>query len=306
MIRNSNIAADAGIDPGKITGPHVGHTFYVWSTHANAADNSRGGSKTNPFKTLNFAIGRCTANNGDRIYVLPGHAESLAAAGSIFTANVAGIEIVGLGVGNLRPTFTLAHASAQASVSAANVRLSGVKFISDIADCAAAIVLAATADGFVCEDCWFTDGGLTKELVIGIMVGAATDNVLIRGNRFYTTSTDETGGCASAIKLLGESAFSRIIGNTAHGHYTVAAIDGATALATKLIVTDNVLYNIDTDAGLTLKLHASTTGLVARNLVCGGKATVRPINAAGCFCAENYGMDAAGASAVIDPAVGAF
>jgi L-asparaginase/Glu-tRNA(Gln) amidotransferase subunit D len=59
-----------------------------------------------PAATLDGAIGKTTANNGDLILVHPGHSETLSAAAAI-TCDVAGVTIVGLGTGNNRPTFTL-------------------------------------------------------------------------------------------------------------------------------------------------------------------------------------------------------
>jgi len=59
----------------------TGNIFYVDSGNSSAVDYSGAGtSKTKPFKTVDYAIGQCTANNGDVIIVMPGHAESYTAA----------------------------------------------------------------------------------------------------------------------------------------------------------------------------------------------------------------------------------
>lgn len=296
-MQGSMVVADQAVSTGT--------RFYVHYT--NGTDGAGYGTNPeSPFKTLDYAIGNCTANKGDIIYLMSGHAETVASSTGALM-DVAGVNVIGLGSGSLIPTITLGTATtATISVTAANCRFKNIKVTSALADVAAGITLANTADGAVIEDCIFTDGGLALELVIGISVAAACDNVKILRNRFYTDVSAETGGCASAIYLAGESAKSVIQGNFAHGHYTAACLDAATAAATSLVIADNGLYNIDTGAGLALSLHASTSGLVVRNLCCGLKATTHPIVAAGTFCAENYANDAVTTSGILDPVAGTF
>jgi len=87
-----------------------GNVFYVDSGAANATDNNAGDSWDKPLATLDAAVGKCTASNGDKIYVAAGHAEAvIAAAGLDF--DVAGIEVIGLGIGTSRPTITLGTAA---------------------------------------------------------------------------------------------------------------------------------------------------------------------------------------------------
>ena len=266
-----------------------------------------GFSPDTPLATLDYAVGLCTASKGDIIVLMPGHAESKSVTGNIALLDIAGVQVIGQGDGSLIPTFTLGHATATMSVSAANCRIKHIKIISDIADCAVGLTAAATADGLIVEDCIFTDGALAKELVIGISIAAACDNVIIRDNYFYTTISAETGGCASAIKLVGESAGSKILGNFALGHYTVACIDAGTAASNAVLIRDNVMANIDTDAGLAYKGHASSINVLAYNVFAGSKNNTEPVSTVtASYCGENYGVDAAAANALYSPAQGAF
>lgn len=286
---------------------HPGDVYFVSSV--TGSDSNPGTTQDLPFATVAAAISAATASKGDTIYLLPGHAESKTASGNIFSMSKAGVAIVGLkGAGEgLVPTFTLGHASAQIDVSAANCSLKGVKIIADAADVAIGIDCTNAADGFRLEECWLTDGGLTKELVIGIRIAAACDNVLLRGNRFYTTTTDETGGCASAIKFMGASAASRVIGNFALGHYTVACVDAGTAASVGILFRDNVMVNIDTDAGLSYKGHASSVNVLAYNFWAGTKNNTEPVSAVNAsYAGQNFGVDAVAANAIASPAVGAF
>src|SRR5688572_2883165 len=75
---------------------HPGSIFFV---HSGTGSNSNDGSSPDsPMATLDAAIGLCTASKGDTIYVMPGHAETIAAADG-FDADVAGVSIVGIGWG---------------------------------------------------------------------------------------------------------------------------------------------------------------------------------------------------------------
>ncbi len=280
-----------------------GNVFFVDSGNTSQGGNTTGHglSPDSPFLTIDYAVGRCTA--GDVIIVMPGHAESIAAATGC-VCDIAGISIIGLGHGSLIPTITLGTlTTALISVTAANVKIKNIKVISDLENLAVGIDVGADADGFVLEDCWLLDGGLTKELVIGVQIAAACDNVLIKNNRFQTTVSAGTGGCASAIKLAGATSNSRIIHNFIHGNYSAAAIDGATAAGISIYIEDNHILQIDTDAALAISLNAGTTGIVVRNLICNLLDTAVPVVAAACCVAENYGSNAVGASGIIKPAV---
>ena len=113
--------AGVPILPGWTTG----NVFFVDS--GIGSDTADVGKKaTEPFATLDYAIGRCTASNGDVIIVMPGHAESLTAA---IALDVAGIKIIGLGNGDNRPRFTLAGAAVPAiTISADDQKIDNLAF----------------------------------------------------------------------------------------------------------------------------------------------------------------------------------
>lgn len=95
--------------------------FYVSSvTGADMAGNGSDGSRDKPFKTLDYAIGQCTADKGDVIFLMPNHAETVSTASGI-TADVNGIFIYGLGSGETLPTFTFSATNATMVISAASV-----------------------------------------------------------------------------------------------------------------------------------------------------------------------------------------
>lgn len=126
-VNNPGINIFAGAPaPGdlKITGRvfYVGNsTTYIPGGVAGVDDAAHGDSPQRPFATLDYAVGKCTASRGDVLYVLPGHAETIATATAL-DLDVAGINVYGLGEAALRPTFTVGTAAtATITVSAASV-----------------------------------------------------------------------------------------------------------------------------------------------------------------------------------------
>lgn len=105
---------------------HAGNIWWVDS--GIGSNNYSGKTKEKPFATIDYAIGRCTASNGDIILVAPGHAETITASNTM-TFDVAGVSVVGLGVGSARPTITVGtDAAATVTISAANVSIENVVF----------------------------------------------------------------------------------------------------------------------------------------------------------------------------------
>ncbi len=163
-------------NPGKV--------FWVYNGTA-LQPGQRGGSNSNrgtfdsPFATIAGALSNCVANRGDIIFVKPGHAESIANATTLIL-NVAGVAIVGLGVGSNRPTLTFTTATtANIPVTAANISVSNILHRANFAD----IVSAYTATGtntptdFAIDNCEFRD--LSSVLnFIKTVTGNATANAM--------------------------------------------------------------------------------------------------------------------------------
>lgn len=125
--------------PITVTNP--GSVFWVSSV---TGGNGNRGTQDRPFATIDYAIGRCTANKGDIIFVMPGHEETITAAAGI-AADVAGVAIIGLGRGALRPTITLTTAAAASlAISAAAVTLHNVRMVAGFADITAMINVTST------------------------------------------------------------------------------------------------------------------------------------------------------------------
>jgi hypothetical protein len=124
-----------------------GSSFFVDSDASNASDSNSGTSWENPLATLDAAIGKCTANSGDVIYVAESHSESYTTTGAKATFDVAGVTVIGLGTGSDRPTFSFGHTGATWTISAANVTLVNLLFVTAVDS----VVTYATISGADCK-----------------------------------------------------------------------------------------------------------------------------------------------------------
>lgn len=140
-----------------------GRVFYV---HNGDGGDQSYGTKKDPLKTLDVAIGKCKANNGDVVILLPGHFETITGAGGV-TADIAGITILGVGHGNDMPTLLMdGAATVTFAVTAAGVRVSHLRFKAGHADIVACI--AATKNHLWVDDCEFVENVATENFLTEI------------------------------------------------------------------------------------------------------------------------------------------
>ena len=153
----------------------TGEFFFV---HSGTGTDSVGGGRNPdvPLATLDYAIGLCTANKGDMIYVMPGHAESLTAAAAI-ACDIAGISIIGMGVGDNRPVFTFASTDNAATwtVSADDVRIANIVLVCN--DDALTNALVVTGDGYDI-DIEFQDTSSAVEAATAVRLDTANNGRL--------------------------------------------------------------------------------------------------------------------------------
>jgi hypothetical protein len=94
-----------------------GNMYFVHNGTGSAY--SAGTDIESPMATLDDAVNKCTANQGDIIILLPGHAETITAASAI-DIDIAGIKIYGIGEGEDRPKITISTAADASIEFAAN------------------------------------------------------------------------------------------------------------------------------------------------------------------------------------------
>jgi hypothetical protein len=278
----------------------TGNIFFVDSGASNAVDTPANGSKRQPYATIDYAIGRCTANNGDHIVVMPGHAETVSAAAGI-DCDVAGVTIIGIGRGTARPTITHSATGSTMEIAAANVTIENLLFTPSAA---ATIIVDVNATDFTIQNCEFR----MATAVTAIDVDGGSANACDRArilNNIFDASTD---GPDEAIHLNEVADSVLIQGNVAYGLFDDACVHNPTgSVLTWLQILDNYLVNT-TAASHSIELVSACTGLIANNR-CGSPladATPTDIDGGSCHILENYSHDAGGNdSGLLNPAADA-
>lgn len=122
---------------------------------AGAGTRSGTGSYKRPFATIAYAISKVTTGRGDIIAVMPGYSQNIDA--SDLTFSTAGVALVGLGTGSLRPQLTMTATGSLFAVTAPNAAIIGFDFISNVSDNVTLVSIAAAALGTSFESCNFLE-----------------------------------------------------------------------------------------------------------------------------------------------------
>lgn len=276
----------------------TGNRFYVDSGAAGASDTAGHGQTPDlPFATIDFAVGQCTANNGDIIYVMPGHAETVSAAGGL-DLDVAGIKVIGIGDGADTPTVTLDTATtADVDIDAANVTIENIHFRANFADIA--VILDVNADDFTCRRCRFTQVGDDLNALVCIQDAAAGGSDRITVEDCHAIMYDAAN--THFINFAGTGTGHIVRRNILIGDWGTACIGGA-GVVTYATIIDNLIYNAASTNDACINFAATATGICMRNL-CGGAALqANGITATAMALAENYyGVISEDLSAILDP-----
>lgn len=279
---------------------HPGDVYFVHSgTGTNAAGN--GQNPDAPVATIDYAIGLCTASKGDVIYVLPGHAETIAAADG-FDADVAGIKIIGLGWGAQRPTLTFSATASDVAIGADNVTVENLRFVAGISAVVRGINVEGKTD-FTLRNCEFLQGSTTGfDFVDSLILAASSHRATIENCRFLAEPA--TAGAATAIKLSGASSNVRVAKCEFMGDYSTACVNGITTLSQGLMFTDNLVHNTDASEPY-LEVITGTTGVISgtRGLASGGTVAANAVADAMAHC-ENFVVNTAGTIAIVKGAGG--
>jgi len=139
--------------PGLNSYMTTGNVFFVDSgTGSDTGGQGWGETVDEPFATLDYAIGRCTASNGDVIILAPGHAETVTTQ---ILMDVAGVHVIGLGLGDNRPTFTVNANIWCVYCNADDCKITNIKFATGSSTNAASEMLRVNADEFTIQGCEF-------------------------------------------------------------------------------------------------------------------------------------------------------
>jgi hypothetical protein len=231
------------------------------------------GTFTRPWATLQRAIDKATAGKGDIIVIKAGHAEAVISATAL-AFNKADITVIGLGKGTSRPTFTFTTANtATIAVSGANFSVENCRFIGNFLSIASCFTVGV-APGFEVLGCFFDDTSATLGFlsILTTTVSVNADGLVYSGNYRRSIATTTPGACISILgTITGVTVQNNYEVHTSISNNQAALLKHAALVVNSLLVTDNIIYSINTDTitGAIVVLTTATTGsgIIARNLV---------------------------------------
>lgn len=242
--------------------------------------------------TVDAAIGMCTANAGDIIYVLPGHTEAVTSTS--FNCDVAGVSIIGLGTGSLKPTFTFAATNSTINVTAANCVFQNLRIQAAVGDVVTAFLHATAAQNTQYIDIEFYATS-TFNFINCYTLGAAniSDGCLWLRNYLRTADAGQLALCitaaahndlkfynnyvvhaAAAAGLLTAGA-ANLLGIDARGNFvqtgqtdgSVGVIVITTSTASSGCIVDNDMKTADAAANVAIPIASKV--YAARNYIAG-------------------------------------
>lgn len=282
--------------------PTIGKTFYVDSTHAAKLDSVGSGvSPDNPFATLDYAIGQCTANKGDIILLAPAHAENVATAAAI-AVDVAGISIIGLGQGSNRPTFTFTGTAGTIAISAANVTISNIRVTSGIDEVVKMFHVTAANVTLDRVDHFET---ATFQTIQFLLTTNAADFLTVQ-NCYHQQATAAAAaqlwiqlvGCDN-VRIL-DNTFFLVLQNGA----TCATITATTAVLNCLIARNRIHQTGGTTQVSPILMVANSTGYATDNRVASAVTTLAgSVALANLYATENYAVNVVNKNGILEPVV---
>ena len=263
-----------------ITQAHPGQVYWL-SNATTVLPGQVGGSNGNPgtfnapFSTLDYAVSSCTANRGDIIFIKPGHAETISSATAL-ALDVAGVAIVGLGLGTKRPTFTLdTAATTTIAVSADNMAIVNCRFIANFLGITSAFTVAAAAF-FTIDNCSFTDTSAILNFLSAVKTTVSTNSDFLQVSNCIIKSDATTKSVAPIVVLntmTGLTLTDNAVIQTVAQNNISQFLSHAALVMTAALISGNKIYSVNTDSatGAFLITTSATTGsgIVQNNVVRG-------------------------------------
>lgn len=243
---------------GAITGLTPGSDFFVDSV--NGSNSNDGLSWAGAFATLDYAIGQCTANSGDRVFLAPWHAENLTAADSV-DCDVAGVEIIGVRRGNQLPTFSSTAAAGSITVDAAGVTIRNIKLVANFTGgSTSALTITASGDSCLLEGIVCRDTAAGKEWLVHVSVATTVDELTIRNCDFRGLVGESM---TNSILFAGTSSNCTIEGTHIQVDSSDDTVDHLAGASVNFLMRNCTVINEDTTTALyCVRLKSDGTGLI--------------------------------------------
>lgn len=277
FVLNNTIQTVAGSSAAVLTGlcvykgntPAIGTQPNHWyvDSGVGVATNS-GQSWETALATIDSANNKCTASNGDVIHVAAGHAEDITGGTTfVLDLDVAGVTVMGEGVGDNRPTLTIKSDTTNGMIdlTADDVRITNIIFA---VSTTASMKMMITIDGDNVEidHCTFL-GNASQQMLTQITVGGGdndADHCHIHDCKFINLSG---GTGVSAIDVVKDEDYLVIENNYFNGDWDNAVIEfdaGANACA-DMLIRNNIMIQAQSGITCILQSGVANTGMIVGN-----------------------------------------
>jgi hypothetical protein len=217
----------------------TGSIFFVDSATGN--NSNSGTDSEHPVATIDYAMGLCTANKNDIIFVMPNHTENIATANAI-KCDVEGVSIIGLGIGNNRPELVFtAISTCDIEVDSDSVTFENIVFNTGSSTGTTQPLACIDVDDNHCSiiNCHFNNTGVYPAKVLVNLDTNANDFKML-GTSVFSASD---GG--DAVIQIGDSASADVRGVEISncwmvGDWDVGAIATEASALTELKITNNL------------------------------------------------------------------
>jgi len=258
-----------------------GSQFFVNSDGGD--DGNAGTTWATALATLDVAVGKCTASKGDVIWIAPGHNEGITGAAEI-DLDVAGITVIGLGQGSLKPTIDFDHQDASVAIGADNVTVKNIRFRTSANAVTVGLDVEDGSDYAKIIDCEFGWAeSATDEFAISLRFNDASNFGLVENCIF-------DAGAQAAVMAIGfikDTNGTTVRNCEFWGSYSTACINGQTTLSTNLLIEKNLFYQGATEPAI--ELLTNSTGIIRDNdIKTNLAAMVDSIVADACYLFRNY------------------
>jgi hypothetical protein len=247
-----------GLGRGELnTDPAANDSWFV-DSNGNAGS---GRSANAPVATIDEAINLASAY--DTIFVLPGHAETLADATSL-VPDVANVSIIGLGRGAARPTLTLSATGSNIPISAAGVSIENI-LITTTGTINVTAAITVTGVDCVLKGIEIRESAATSQVVDGIVAGATSDRLHVDGLVFRGHASGDAD--ASAVSITGAVDGVIVENSNLDGLFVAAGVENVTGVCTNAVIRNNIIRNRHATTDACITMVATSTGYIANNLL---------------------------------------
>lgn len=281
----------------------IGNVLYVNSSTTYGSSTGPGFSPEAAYSTLQAAHDAATADNHDHIFIAPGHAETISAAGGIaFTKS--GLTVVGLGQGSNRPTFTWSATDATWTIATGgNTTIRNI--LTNVSIDEVVSMLSITAANVTLDAVDFRLKTAATEAIQWLLTTSGATDLVVKNCRHHQV----TASASNAKWLVPLGARTVIDNNIMHIGLTSNAasqVIANSAAAVDLTFTNNLIGGLLGVLAVPVSFHASSTGIANNNRVFSARTTLAgSIALGGLYGAENYAAHVANKNGLLDPVVDA-